>query len=290
MNALAPVAQVRPEDRGKGFLDKLEDIWTKDAGRAVLLARWFWERLPEELVQQAAMLQAQVRLGELQRGIGELVAPWLGSGRRVPGFETMTPDHAAFITIMSNIRMCRGESACPEQAQLAEAVLRGQVDPVDALVAATPAVNRQQVAMQVQSVRMMGRDQLLRFSGIIAAASALPRERIPVLIAELQLQKRSPQPSSSPDPELLKLTGRWKGSMSRYELVRDNGGYRVTVFNLFGCTIGKGQATINGSTLTLTVKGFAGTSTADLRLKGDRLQGVGRVFGALSLPFTLRRA
>ena len=65
------------------------------------------------------MLQSQAQLGQLEREIGRLVSPWLGSGPRVPGFETMTPDHAAFIMIMANIRMCRGESACPEQAQLA---------------------------------------------------------------------------------------------------------------------------------------------------------------------------
>jgi hypothetical protein len=98
-----------------------------------------------------------------------------------------------------------------------------------------------------------------------------------------------PPPPLPPDPELLKLTGRWKGGLGRYELVRDNGGYRVTLFNLVGWKVGSGQATINGSTLTLTIKTFGSTNTADLQLNGGRLQGVMRILGGLPLPFALRR-
>ena len=110
----------------------------------------------------------------------------------------------------------------------------------------------------------------------------------------------TPQPSSRPvnppsqplppDPELLKLKGRWKGGGGRYELERDHGGYSVTFFNLFGWKLGTGQATISGRTLTLTVKTFMGTNTADLQLKGGRLQGVMRTLGGLPWPLALRRA
>jgi hypothetical protein len=96
-------------------------------------------------------------------------------------------------------------------------------------------------------------------------------------------------PPLPPDPALLKLTGRWKGGGGRYEFVSDNGGYRVTVFNLFGWETGSGQATIVGSTLTLTIKTLGTTNTADLRLDGGRLQGVMRILGGLPMPFVLRR-
>jgi hypothetical protein len=97
-------------------------------------------------------------------------------------------------------------------------------------------------------------------------------------------------PPLPPNPELLKLAGRWKGGGARYELVRDNRGYHVTTFNLLGWKIGEGQATISGSTLTVTVRTLWCMSTADLQLKGDILQGVMRILGGLPLPFTLRRA
>jgi hypothetical protein len=93
-----------------------------------------------------------------------------------------------------------------------------------------------------------------------------------------------------PDPELLKLAGCWKCIGGRYELVRDNGGYSVTVFNFLGWKVGTGQATISGSTLTLTVKSFGIMITYDLQLNGDRLQGVTRKLGGLPLPFALKRA
>ncbi len=99
----------------------------------------------------------------------------------------------------------------------------------------------------------------------------------------------SPPPSlSQPDPELLKLNGSWKGGGARYELVRDNGGYHVTMFNFMGWRIGDGEATVHGNTLTLTVKTMWGTNTADLHLDAGRLHGVTQ--GLLPLPFALRPA
>ena len=98
-----------------------------------------------------------------------------------------------------------------------------------------------------------------------------------------------PPPPLPPDPELLKLTGRWKSLGGRYELVSDNGGYHVTILNLVGGKIGSGQGTINGNTLTLTIKTLLGTNTADLQLSDGRLKGVMRILGGLPLPFTLTR-
>lgn len=175
----------------QGFLGELWSIWTKDAGRAVLLARWSWEGLPEELVQQAAVVQRQAQAAQALSQIDQQVNAQLGamgifpgSGGGMPmGFGTMNPDHAMFIAIMGTVRMHQGDPpASPEVAQLAEAVLRGQEDPVDVLLAATPAFTRQQVAVAIQAARMMGMDHLFRLQGVVGAASALPRERIPMLI------------------------------------------------------------------------------------------------------------
>jgi hypothetical protein len=99
----------------------------------------------------------------------------------------------------------------------------------------------------------------------------------------------NPPPKLSPDPALLQLAGRWKGGGRRYEFARQNDGYRVTRFNIFGMKIGEGEAEANGSVLTLTVRTkLAGPMTADLQLSGDRLRG--RTRGLIPLPFALRRA
>jgi hypothetical protein len=92
---------------------------------------------------------------------------------------------------------------------------------------------------------------------------------------------------------LLQLAGRWKGAgLSaglRYEFVKRNDGYRVTLFNLLGMKMGEGEATASGSVLTLTVRNkLTGATTVDLQLSGNRLTGTTQ--GLIPLPFALKRA
>jgi len=169
-------------------------VWAKDAGRAVLLARWSWQNLPEELVQQAATVQQRAQAAQVSNQMDQQINAQLGAMGIFPGSSGgssvglgMNPDHAIFVTVMGTIRAHQGDPPAPaEVAQLAEGVLRGQTDPVNALLAATPAFTRQQVAAAIQVARMMGMDRLLRLQGVIGAASALPRDRIPLLIPELK--------------------------------------------------------------------------------------------------------
>jgi hypothetical protein len=140
------------------------------------------------------MVQRQAQDAQVSHQIDQQINAQLGamgifsgsSGGPSFGFG-MNPDQAMFVMVMASVRAHQGDPpASQEVAQLAEAVLRGQTDPVNALLAATPAFTRQQAAMAIQAARMMGMDHLLRLQGVIGAASALPRERIAVLIPELQ--------------------------------------------------------------------------------------------------------
>jgi hypothetical protein len=98
-----------------------------------------------------------------------------------------------------------------------------------------------------------------------------------------------PKPQLPPDPALLQLEGRWKALGWRYEFAKQNGGYRVTQFNLLGMKIGEGEAEASGGLLTLTVRNkFTGQMTVDLQLSGNRLSGTTR--GLIPLPVTLKRA
>lgn len=98
-----------------------------------------------------------------------------------------------------------------------------------------------------------------------------------------------PKPKLGPDPALLQLEGRWKALGYRYEFVRQNGGYRVTAFNLLGMKIGEGEAEVSGGVLTLTVRNkLTGPITVDLQLSSNRLSGTTR--GLIRLPITLKRA
>jgi hypothetical protein len=173
----------------QGFLGELWTIWTRDAGRAVLLARWSWQDLPEDLVQQAAGVQRQAQAAQSASQINQQVNLQLGSmgifpGSTGPSFGFgMNPDHAIFIMIMGMIRAHRGDPPTSQEAtQLAETVLRGQMDPVDAMIATAPLIARQQLVAAAQMMRMTGMYQLLRLQAIIQSASSLPRERIPVLL------------------------------------------------------------------------------------------------------------
>lgn len=96
-----------------------------------------------------------------------------------------------------------------------------------------------------------------------------------------------PPPNLAPDPALLHLEGRWKAVGSRYEFVKQNDGYRVTLFNLLGMKIAEGEAEASGSVLTMTVKNRLMTTTSDLQLSGDRL--TGRTRGLIPLSVSLKR-
>jgi hypothetical protein len=98
-----------------------------------------------------------------------------------------------------------------------------------------------------------------------------------------------PTPKLAPDPALLQIEGRWKGLAARYEFIRQNGGYRVTQFNLLGMKIGEGEAVVSDGLLAMTVRNkFTGPMTVDLQLSGKRLSGTMR--GFIPLPVTLKRA
>lgn len=178
----------------QGFLGELWSIWAQDAGRAVLLARWFWKGLPEQLAQQAAMVQRQAQAAQASAQIDQQVNAMLGSMGIFPGSGGgssfgfgMNPDQAMFIMYMGTIRAHRGDPpASPQMVELAEPVLTGQMDPIQALVAISPPYIQQQVAAAAQMMAMMGMDQLIRVQAIVQAAYALPQERIPVLLPEVE--------------------------------------------------------------------------------------------------------
>jgi hypothetical protein len=178
----------------KGFLGDLWKVWVRDAGRAVLMARWSWEDLPEDLVRQAAIAQQQAQAAQAARAIDDQVSAQLGAMGIFPGSRGampfgfgMNPDHAVFVVTMGTIRANRGDPpATPPVVQTAEAVLRGQLDPVAALIAAAPPMLKQQLAAVAQVANFAGMGHLLRLQGILAAAFALPRDRIPVLLPEVE--------------------------------------------------------------------------------------------------------
>jgi hypothetical protein len=65
-------------------------------------------------------------------------------------------------------------------------VLRGQVDPFQALIATAPPSARQALLAAEGFVRTAEAYPFIRLGMIIQAASSLPRERIPALLPELE--------------------------------------------------------------------------------------------------------
>lgn len=176
----------------RGFLGELWNIWSRDAGRAVLLARWSWQKLPAELAQQAALVQRQAQAAQATSQINQQVNTQLGamgifpgSGGGIPLGIGMDPGQAMFIMIMGMIRAARGEpEGSQAMAPLAERVFRGQIDPVQALITTAPPFAQQQLAAAAQMMKMIGMYDFLRLQAIVQAACSLPRDRIPVLLPE----------------------------------------------------------------------------------------------------------
>jgi hypothetical protein len=173
----------------KGFLGELWPIWMRDAGQAVLCARYSWQQLPDELVQQAVMLERQAQAAQASQAMDAQVRAQLGSMGIFPGAGGgmgfggigfgMSPAQAFFVGVMGRIRAFRGDPpVSPDMVPFAEPVLRGQMDPVEALAAASPPLVRQQMVAMMPFIRMTGMEPLFRLSGVVMAGLALPHERI----------------------------------------------------------------------------------------------------------------
>lgn len=170
-----------------GFLGELWEVWKKDVARATLMARHAWQQIPPEVAQQYATLQAQAHVQASNQAVNDAVGQQMallgisGGGGGLPG-PMVNPDQALFLGTMAGIRAAHGDPpAMPGMAQMAAAVLRGQVDPVQALVACTPAMSRQQLVYTLQAAQMMGVPQVLQMIRLIAAiqaAQGLPRDQI----------------------------------------------------------------------------------------------------------------
>lgn len=182
----------------QGFLGALWTVWAKDAGRAVLFARWYWKNLPADLARQAANVQQQMQTAHVSNQIEQQINAQLGAMGifgSSPGYVAsgLNPDHALFIVVMGTVQAHEGNPPpSPDVVGLAEAVLQGQRDPMDALVAAVPVFARQQVSIAIQALRVTGMDHFLRLQGVIGAALSLPRERIPIVVPHIAQAENLP--------------------------------------------------------------------------------------------------
>lgn len=123
----------------------------------------------------------------LQLGrLGIPAGPGLPTG---PGFGIgMNPDQALFVMTMANVALSRGDPpGTVGMDQLAEAVLKGQVDPIQALIVCAPEFARPQLVYGIQALQLTGMVQMLqiiRISGLIQAAASMPRQRIQPFLSE----------------------------------------------------------------------------------------------------------
>lgn len=183
----------------EGFLGELWTVWSNDVGRAVLLARWLWQKIPESVIQQAAAIDQQTQAAQSSRAIGQQVNMQLGAlgispsttGRTFLG-GIMDPNVAMFLKVMGMVRAYKGdppmETTSPKAA-LAEAVLRGHRDPVEVMMEAAPPAAKQQLNQVVQLAQMSGFYSIIQLEASVLAAFALPRNRIPLLLPEVAADK-----------------------------------------------------------------------------------------------------
>lgn len=172
------------------FLVRLWKLWRGDVPQAVLLARWYWQDLPEELVQQAEEIRRQAKAAAeqtifaQQMGVPAKSAGASPSGGNCVGPE-MDAEQVMFLATMSTIRAHNGEPpTAPEMVDMAEKVLTGKMDPVEAMLATASEAVRQQLKLAMQLGEMLGISQVLRVQGLMQAAFSLPRKLIPLLLPD----------------------------------------------------------------------------------------------------------
>lgn len=180
----------------KGYLRELWTVWSKDVGRAVLLARWFWQKIPESVLQQASLIQQQAQSFRPGPGIDEMVNLKLGTMGIFPASgssgtscgSAVDPNVGLFIMIMGMIRTYHGDPpvspTLPGIAQIVEPVIRGERDPVEAAIAIVPPAARQQLQMAAEFYKQAGFYDVLRVQTLALIALGLPRQRIPALLPE----------------------------------------------------------------------------------------------------------
>lgn len=220
---------VEPSGPFAGFLGELWNIWTEDAARAVLLARYRWQDIPETIIQEADAIQAQAQAAQTSHQINEQVNLQLGMLGISPSYGGgsfgggMDPGAAMFLMTMSVVRRYQGGPPLPATStrlvRTAEAALRGQIDPVQALLDAAPPATRQELQMAAQLLQMAGAYDLFRLQAIIAVAFALPRARIPALLPEaVEEEAQLPAMGIRPEAEIRKWLSGHKDRLTRGQL------------------------------------------------------------------------
>ncbi|WFU20819.1 hypothetical protein QA649_22100 [Bradyrhizobium sp. CB1717] len=156
-----------------------------NVAHATLLARWSWQKLPAEIIGQAAAIKQQADSYNRRREIDDQVALRLGSLGISPGFTGggllgFNLEEAMFIGVMGMIRQHNGDPppGSEDAVAVAELVLTGQRQPHEAFIAAMPPMARQQVAALLPVVKLIGLEKLFLVASYVQAAFALPRDRI----------------------------------------------------------------------------------------------------------------
>src|SRR5690606_13394023 len=101
-----------------GFLEEVWALWTRDIGRAVLLARWRWQEIPNDVFERAALLQRQLESARANHEIDQQVDTRLGAMGIFPSRPaasygsygpSVDPNHQVFLTTLATIRQHSGD-------------------------------------------------------------------------------------------------------------------------------------------------------------------------------------
>lgn len=187
----------------EGMLGELRKAWQRDPGRAVLWARYEWQRIPEQVVAMAAQVQGMARMQAQafrdSQAINQSVNIQLGTLGISPGFGGYSggysapigpsPDEIMFLAVMAAIRAHHGDPPTnPAVVSRSEAVVTGQVDPMEVYHAAGGNQYGSLIQMAAGLAGQFG--SILRLQGLVAAAMAVPRARLAPLLGIHEVESR----------------------------------------------------------------------------------------------------
>jgi len=172
------------------FVEQLRPSFRQNIAMATLWARWNWQHIPAAVAtaihQMNAAVAQQGQWMREQREINDTVNARLGALGISPSYGgygsshgmSYDPEEVLMLTTLSVIREHSGDPRShPDLVRVAEEILQGRRDPMDALVLSAPHPQR----ARARAMLRLGVPFLphLRRHALVVAALALPRARIP---------------------------------------------------------------------------------------------------------------
>jgi hypothetical protein len=181
----------------KKFFEELKSDWREDPPLAVAYARLYWWLIPEEVIAESKRLYQSVNVHyDIESSVNTAMVSLGGSPSY--GSPGVDPETLMFLGIMGQIRYHEGDPPMPPNlANRADEILLGRLDPLEAFMLAGAHIPGYGLLVRDMLPFLGDMSQLLRRIGVLFAALALPRARLPRMF-DIPYEEE-PHPDAAPE-------------------------------------------------------------------------------------------